>query len=103
MVTHALSETIYIDFERIEATTTTYCDPRVQTARPHPAKLVHFLNDELTGERDEKLAEAGNEALEKKKSADTGVGNEADRVLEQAEALPVELDLEDLLRISDSE
>ena len=109
MITHALSDTIHIDFEKIETSTVRNCGDVVQASTSEmaePALDYQYLDQELHGTRPSASMAYGDK-LERGDdnwgTFDIELENEADRVLEQAEALPVGFDLEDLLRISDSE
>lgn len=98
-----------MDFEKIETSTIRNCDTFGGDFMSKPedwAQNDHVPDDDaLQGLRQHmSIADGGvsDKNSHKSKLAED-MENEADKMLEQAEALPVELDLEDLLWISDSE
>lgn len=101
MVTHTLRETIYIDFDKIEASTATNCNRMTGTPtsgfmdRSDLSHSPESSSSRQSASMADSAATAG-----RRKSLALEVENEADRMLEQAEALSMDATLEDLLDFS---
>lgn len=108
-MTQSLKETIYIDFDRIEVSTASNCGNKdgAQITGSHSiARDTQFFAEDIptTPQQDQashaEMEEAGGRCWD---DLAFDVGNEADKMLEQAEALPVDIDFQDLLELSNSE
>lgn len=106
MVTHTLRETIYIDFDEIEASTLRRCQcediplgpPSGRLGSEHDFDMTHRSRQAQSGGffehavPSETLAPHGQDMAEGAR-----LENEADKMLEQAESLPIDMDFQDLL------
>jgi hypothetical protein len=99
MITHTLRQTIYIDFDKIEASTSPIID--AMDARS-PAGNAEAGKDGQSREQGLSLRQH-NTSLLGEPGLSMSQGNEADKMLEQAEALPTEVTWDSLLYLSDTE
>jgi hypothetical protein len=106
MVTHTLRETIYIDFDKIEAATASNYNKSGGTPSGYiemaeenqpPEELPFRRQQDVT--IDHEASEGGHGF----NSFNSEVDNEADRILEKAEALSLNTNLECLVDFSSSE
>jgi hypothetical protein len=99
MITHTLRQTIYIDFDKIEASTSPIID----------AMDARSLAGDAEAGKDVQSREQGlplrqhSTSLLGEPRLSMSQGNEADKMLEQAEALPTEVTWDSLLYLSDTE
>ncbi len=106
MVTHALGKTIYIDFDKIEASTISNCNKadRASVSRNGESNGETSRGEQLLSPHPTKgLGESPGDNDSRSKNLGYDQGNEADRMLEQAEALKMNVSLEDMLAFSDDE
>lgn len=107
MITHTLRQTIYIDFDKIEASTTGSISEISGLSTPRHVEPAKDREEGLPL-RQQLASLGGSEAFADGTHYD-GHGlhfdleNEADKMLEQAEALPAEITWDSLLDLSDSE
>jgi hypothetical protein len=110
MVTHTLRETVYIDYDKIEASTASNCDGGATMLTP---ELMELTQDDRPAEGVSARSqhdlnfimehEEPREHMHGRDRPSLNVGNEADKMLEQAEALSMYTNLEDLLDFSCSD
>lgn len=107
MVTHTLRQTIYIDYDKIEASTASNCSKT--TSAVSVSSLLQPAGGDVRPSEKMPLRQQVDGGVSREESSHggdrsgSGVENEADRMLEQAEALPMKVNLEDFLDFSWSE
>lgn len=91
VITHTLRQTVYIDFDGIEATTSRRCNSQMAPVDTDVAGSNTFSQEDFS------CALEANSFTMHNMTTNGLVYNEADRMLEQAEALEGDMDFEDWL------
>ena len=109
-MTHSLRQTIYIDFDQIEATTLNHCSDMGALATPDFIITQSRGNTppmpDLPTKNRRSMATVADQIMANEglfNSSASELGNEADKMLEQAEALSVEFHPHGLLNLGGSD